>query len=274
MKRFWMALVLGMLVLGVVGCATTTLHEGNYTTTAYNDAENGDLIPLDNDLPPVRKIIYEVDAEYDVDDLEEAAAFLASILETDEWYDRETRQTSVYLFDVRVRTDRLDMFLQALAAEYELMTFSKVGTDISVQYQDMTNRVLALETQLARLMELYETASLSDMIVINREISEIEIDLAQLQGSLNQFDSLVEYSEVHIRFYGDTLITKSPFFNRMWTTFVGGWEAVVAFFDGLFIALAAVFPFAIVFGIPGTLIYIRVRRRKKQKLEALKQKQA
>lgn len=274
MKRFWMVLLLGMLMLGVIGCAATMPGGENITTTAYNDAENGDLIPLDNDLPPVRKIIYEVDAVYDVDDLEEAAAFLASILETDEWYDRETRQTSVYLFDVRVRTDRLDLFLQALAAEYELMTFSKVGTDISVQYQDMTNRVLALETQLARLMELYETASLSDMIVINREISEIEIDLAQLQGSLNQFDSLVEYSEVHIRFYGDTLITKSPFFNRMWTTFVGGWEAVVAFFDGLFIALAAVFPFAIVFGIPGTLIYIRVRRRKKQKLEALKQKQA
>lgn len=273
MKRIWISLMLGLLVLGFTGCAA--MEPGGQTvTTAYNDnADYGDLIPLEDEGTPERKIIYEVDAVYDVDDLDEAAVFLESILESDEWYDRETRQTSVFSFDVRVRTERLDLFLQALSEEFELMTFTKVGTDISLQYQDMTNRVLVLETQLARLLELYESASLSDMIVINREIAEIEVDLAQLEGSLNQFDSLVEYSEVHIHFYGDTLITRSPFFNRLWTTFVAGWEGVVAFFDGFFIVLAAVFPFAVVFGIPGTVIFLKIRKRNKQKLAELKSKQ-
>lgn len=269
MKRILRTLLLGLALFGMIGCA---MSEGGLTTSP-NNVFDGDLVLLDNDAVPVRKIIYKVDVEYDVDDLNEAAAFLQSIMESDEWMDKEVRGERVYGFDARVKTERLDLFLNALNGVFEMMTYQKVGTDISLQYQDMSNRVLALQTQLDRLLVLYESASLSDMIVINREISEIEIELAQLEGRLNHYDSLVEYSEVHIRFYGDALITKSPFFNRLWTTFVAGWGSVVDVFDGLFIVLAAVFPFAVVFGIPGAMFIIRIRKRKLQKLENLTKSQ-
>lgn len=264
MKRLWMGLVLGLMMIGIAGCSMPT----NELTTAPNNEFDGDLVLLDNDAAPVRKIIYEVDVEYDVDDLNEAASFLQSIMQSDEWMDKEVRGEQVYVFDARIKTERLDLFLNALNGEFELMTYQKVGTDISLQYQNMSNRVLALQTQLDRLLVLYESASLSDMIVINREISEIEVELAQLQGSLNQFDSLVEYSEVHIRLYGEALITRSPFFNRLWTTFIAGWGAVVDVFDGLFIVLAAVFPFAVVFGGPAAFIFIRAKRKRRMKISS------
>jgi hypothetical protein len=262
MKRLWRTLLLGLALFGMICCA---MSEGGLTTSPSNEFD-GDLVLLDNDAVPVRKIIYEVDVEYDVDDLNEAAAFLQSIMESDEWMDREVRGERVSVFDARIKTERLDLFLGALNGEFEMMTYQKVGTDISLQYQDMSNRVLALQTQLDRLLVLYDSASLSDMIVINREVSEIEIELAQLEGSLNQYDSLVEYSEVHIRFYGDALITKSPFFNRLWTTFVAGWGGVVDVFDGLFMVLAAVVPFAIVFGGPAVFFVVRAKRKRRLKM--------
>jgi hypothetical protein len=263
MKRFVVALLLGWTFFGMMGCAMS--DEG--LTTNPNNEQNGELELLNDGGTPNRKIIYVVNVEYDVENLSDAAAFLISIMESDEWMDKEVRGVKFYVFDARIKTERLDQFLSMLNESFEMMTYQKQGTDISLQYQDMSNRILALQTQLDRLLALYQTASLSDMIVINREISQIEIELVRLQGNLNRFDSLVEYSEVHIRFYGDTIITRSPFFNRLWTTFVSGWEGVVAFIDGFFIVLAAVFPFAIVFGIPGTWLFIRIRNRKRKRLE-------
>jgi hypothetical protein len=245
------------MVLGMIGCSSEM-------ELTQPDNESGiDVILLENNTVPERKIIYEVDVTYDVEELSEAATFLASLLQEGEWFDREVMQTNVYYYDVRIKTERLDEFIAALNERYEVMTYQKVGTDISLEYQDAANRILALETQLTRLLELYDTASLSDMIVINREISNIEVELAELQGTLNEFDSLVEYSEIHLRFYGNTIITRSPFFNRLLSAFVDGWNGVVSFIDGFFIVVAAVLPFAIVFGIPGFFLVVRIRKHRR-----------
>jgi hypothetical protein len=252
-------LILGFLMLLLlVGCSAQMV-----TTVLNSEVENNDIILLENEDIPDRKIIYEVEVSYDVEDLDEAAALLDSMIEADEWFDREVMQDTTYYFLVRVKTERLDAFIEALSDEYVLIGYQKVGTDISVQYQDMTNRVLSLEAQLARLLVLYNTASLSEMLLINEQMSDIEVELANLQGSLNQFDSLADYSEVNIRFFGRAIVTKSPFFNRIGSAFVDGVEAVISFFDGLFIVLASVIPFAIVFGIPGYFIIVNIKKRRR-----------
>lgn len=252
-------LILGFLMLLLlVGCSAPMM-----TTVLNNEVENNDIILLENEDIPDRKIIYEVEVSYDVEDLDEAAALLDSMIEADEWFDREVMQDTTYYFLVRVKTERLDAFIEALSDEYVLIGYQKVGTDISVQYQDMTNRVLSLEAQLARLLVLYNTASLSEMLLINEQMSDIEVELANLQGSLNQFDSLADYSEVNIRFFGRAIVTKSPFFNRIGSAFVDGVEAVISFFDGLFIVLASVIPFAIIFGIPGYFIIVNIKKRRR-----------
>jgi len=257
MKKLIIIMSLVFMVLGLIGCSA------EMDSTQLGNENEFNLVLLENNTVPERKIIYEVDVTYDVEELSEAATFLASLLEDGEWFDREVLQTNVYSYDVRIKTERLEEFIAALNERYEVMTYQKVGTDISLEYQDAANRILALETQLTRLLELYETASLSDMIVINREIANIEVELAELHGTLNEFDSLVEYSEIHLRFYGNTIITRSPFFNRLLGAFVDGWNGVVSFIDGFFIVVAAVLPFAIVFGVPGFFVIVRIRKHRR-----------
>ena len=43
---------------------------------------------------------------------------------------------------------------------------------------------------------MYADASMDDMILINKRISEIDLLLGELQGDLNRYDSLIEYSTV------------------------------------------------------------------------------
>jgi len=125
---------------------------------------------------------------------------------------------------------------------------------------------LALEAQLARLIELYDQASLSEMITINREISNIEVELQELNGTLNEFDSLAEYSEVVLKFYGSTIVSNSPFFNRLGNAFLDGWNGLISFFDGMFIVIATIFPFALLIGVIVFIVLVVYRKKKARKI--------
>jgi hypothetical protein len=214
-----------------------------------NDFSNeNDEIRLTADDVPERKIIYTVDATYDVRNLSESVETLKGLLNSDEWFDSEYIGSSRAEFTLRIKTDRLDIFTELVKDEFQVRSFSKQGRDVSLQYQDKTNRITSINLQITRLQELYEEASLSDMITINSQLASLEVELMRLQGELSVFDSLVDYSEVNITLYGSTIISRSPFFNRLGNGFVNGFIAVVSVLDGLAIALVSVIPFIAVFG--------------------------
>ena len=258
------------LIYGLCACCLLIMlyscSDQHYDSDAYEGDENSTVI-LANGTTPERKIIYTVNISFDVDKLEDASIQLRSMIEADEWFDSESESSNQYAYTIRVKTTRLDAFINQLKEDYTLRTYEKNGTDISIEYQDTTNRILALEAQMARLLILYENASLSEMIEINAQISEIEVELQSLEGTLNQFDSLVEYSEVYLVFYGSTVVSKSPFFNRLANGFIDGFKALISFFDGFVMVFATVLPFVVVFGgvgLGGYFIY------KKQHLKGKK----
>jgi len=258
MKRSLFGFIIVMILVLLFGCS-------EQPTPGGTDQDFDDIVAFADETSPERKIIYEVDIAFDVRDLETASDTLDGLLEADEWFDREVIMASYRSYVIRVKTERLDAFVEALQDAFTLRSFSKVGTDISLQYQDTTNAILSLEAQLARLLELYEQATLAEMIIINEQMSDVEVELASLQGTLNQFDSLAEYSEVTLSFYGSSVLTKSPFFNRLGNAFVDGFEGLLAFFDGLFIVLATVFPFLVIFVGAGVGIGLVLKKRKAKK---------
>jgi len=215
-----------------------------------------------DETSPVRKIMYEVDIALNVTDLAEASDFLKAQLSSDEWFDREEISSTSGNYIIRVRTDRLDDFVEILKDEFSLRSYSKVGTDISLDYQDAANKIISLEAQLERLLELYDESTLSDMIQINEQISDVEVEIDTLQGELNQFDSLVDYSVINLRFYGSIVETDSPFFNRIGEAFVTGFNGLISFFDGFFIVIAIIIPFVVVFGGVGVGVFVIIKKRK------------
>lgn len=256
-KRILILFVTLFLAFGLFSCSEAITDGYDYSLN-----EDDDLEPLADETTPERKIVYEVDASYDVADLEEADAFVRAQMGTDEWFDREVVTATSRTYVARIKTERLDEFVAALRGEFTVRSYSKVGTDISLDYDDAANRILALEAQLARLLELYDAATIDEMIEINEQISDIEVELQELNGELNRFDSLVEYSEVTIKLYGSSVTTDSPFVNRFLNAFVDGFQALVGFFDGLLIVIAAVAPFLMAAGVVVVVVWLFARRRK------------
>ncbi|MGB4180528.1 MAG: DUF4349 domain-containing protein [Bacilli bacterium] len=84
-----------------------------------------------------------------------------------------------------------------------------------MQYQDTENKINSLLAEKDRLNELYADASMNDMILINQRISEIDLLLGELQGDLNRYDSLIEYSTVTLTIRASKKASDAPFGKRL-----------------------------------------------------------
>ena len=248
MKKTLYVLVLMIFLLIFSACSA----ENDYIDNTPDD--NEEIVLTASDIPE-RKIIYTVNSSFDVNDINQSVATLKTLVNSDEWFDLEEIGSTSATFTVRIKTERLDEFTSQLKENFQVRSFTKQGKDISLQYQDKTNRIASIHLQITRLQELYAEASLSDMIIINQQLSDLEVELLNLEGELSLFDSLVEYSEVNISFYGSLVVTRSPFFNRLANGFVNGGKAVLMLLDGLAIVLVHIAPFALVFGPIGFGIY-------------------
>jgi len=266
-------LALSLIAIGFIfftGCSQSVVTLNDNTESGYNDSYSYNLLALDDETTPERKIIYKADVSFDVRNLEESSDTLIGLMNSDEWFDEVVMNSTYHYYVIRIKTDRLDDFIESLKDEFTLRSYQLVGTDISLQYQDASNRILSLEAQLARLIELYDQATLSEMIIINEQISDIEVELQELEGTLSQFDSLAEYSEVVLKFYGSSVVSESPFFNRLGNAFLDGWNGLISFFEGFFIVIATIFPFALLIGSIVIVVLVSYRKKIKQK-KALKE---
>jgi hypothetical protein len=233
-----------------------------------DDHQEQDSVNLNEGSSPVRKIIYKAELTFYTSNLEEAIVETKALLQNDEWADIESISERSAQFTFRVKTERLDDILKQLNEQYKVTQVNKTATDISLNYQDKSDRIVALEIQRTRLLELYDVASFSDMILIAEQMSNIEAEIMKLEGELNQFDSLVDYSELRVFIYVSVTAEQLGFFQRVFHAFENGVLAVVSILDGLVIAIATVIPIAIVFVPAGYLVYRLIRyfdNRKKPK---------
>lgn len=234
-------------------------------------SENTDNPSVQLDVTtPDRKIMYSAEATLYVGDIEQTVEQIRSMLEADEWFDSENYSSSSGYLVIRVKTANLDAFLDILKADYTVTNYLKSATDISLQYQSTQNRIDSYNAERDRLLLLYENASLSDMITINSRIAAIDLALGELQGTLNSYDSLVDYSKVTLTLHPENIGSHLPFGTRIIDGFISGFNALLSFFDGLVIVIVTILPFAIVF-VPGGFgiykLYQRYERKKKEKNE-------
>lgn len=268
MKKFKFLLITLMLVMLFVfsGCAS----ESNYDKSPGGPGigDNDDQVEeIASESSVNRKIIYTVRADISTKNLTETYKSIKKSLQADEWMDSESiTRTTIYL-TIRVKSSRLDEFVNSFSNYGEVGNYNKESKDISLTYQNYENRVASLEAERARLNELYETASMNDMIQINRRISEIDLEIGQLTGELNKFDSLSDYSEVYLRIYEHEIIKEPSFGGAIGNAFRDGWDAVVSILKFLVIALSALTPFLVIFVPVGGGLYFILKYNKKRKVK-------
>ncbi|MDF2700599.1 MAG: hypothetical protein K0Q49_2158 [Haloplasmataceae bacterium] len=262
-KLSFVFLLICLLIL--VGCKSK--REG----FDQSDETEDTLVELENSTP-IRKIIYKVNADLTTNNLTESVTKIKDQLYDDEWLDSEVISENRASLVIRVKTERLDDFINSITQSYDVSNFNKTATDISLTYQDKSNLLLTYQTERERLLELYVDASLSDMILINNRFSEIDIEIGKLQGELNQFDSLVDYSEVRLNLYYSKDSDILPIGRRILNAFSDGLSSLVTFFDILIIVLATLVPWTIVIAPAVYGVYYFRKHDKKKKISTKDEK--
>lgn len=261
----------------LVGCSgnSSDSNKGfdNYPNGGGADyIEDSDISEDGEDTPTLseRKIIYKVFTNFYSHDVGAFINKVKSNMEADEWYDSEVVRDNGYsTIVVRIKTARLDSFLNAISSGEKLTYIERTGTDISLSYQEAENKLNALKAEHSQLVTLMGSATkMDDIIKIRSRLTELELDIGNLEGTLNRYDSLVDYSTVTINVNKVNVEEAESFGNRISRVFKSAWKALGDFFKWLGVAIVAVFPFAIVIlpiaaGITALVIILKKRKNRK-----------
>ncbi|MGW1671541.1 DUF4349 domain-containing protein [Streptomyces sp. NPDC002324] len=175
--------------------------------------------------------------------VETVGGFVGSESTTRDGKDRE--RTRVVL---RVPSEKYEQVLGELEGTGTLVERKTKAEDVTDQVVDVESRIRTQRASVARIRELMDRAGkLSDVVTLEGELSSRQADLESLLGrqkSLKDRTSLatitLSLSETAVK-KADKADDEPGFLDAL----AGGWNAFVAVFRWLAMALAAILPFAV-----------------------------
>jgi len=158
-------------------------------------------------LPENTKVILTGELELETKEFDAAVqAVDALVEELGGWYEsRSVNQGGWYRSVdavIRVPVGNFEALMER-AGEAAHKVRSNMGQqDVSEVYYDNEARLATQRTKLERLQTLLAQAeSMEDIIALESAISETELEIEYLTGSLRKYDSLVNYSTVNLSLY-------------------------------------------------------------------------
>ena len=157
-----------------------------------------------SNLPENVKLIYRANidmesTEFDkaLEGLNELVASLGGYYENSELNNYSTYRRGYYV--VRLPSENFEAFCSAVGGLAQINSLSRSAEDVSEKYYDLESRLATQQTKLARLQELLKQAEdMEDIITLESAISDTELTIENLTGSLRKYDSLVGYATVNI----------------------------------------------------------------------------
>jgi len=172
--------------------------------SGYSGTDGDALDPMSTALPEGVKMIYSASLTLETTEFDQAVQQLSQLMqdcggwvESSQLYNYNSYREAAYTF--RVPAEQFSPFCQQAGELCTLRDIRRSGEDVSERYYDSESRLATQRTKLTRLQELLAKAeSMEDIITLESAISETELAIEQLTGTLRHYDSLVGYSTVNV----------------------------------------------------------------------------
>ena len=231
-------------------------------------------------VPANAKIIYTADMSLETKVFDEAQQALEDVVNELGGYfeSRSVNQGGHYRSldcTVRVPVKNFITFLDRAGETAHVTNRSEYLEDVSEAYYDQEARLATQRIKLERLQELLGKAeNMADIITIESAISETELQIEYLTGSLRQYDSQINYSTVSIylrEVYRLSTDEEAPvtFGDRIASAFSSGLSSGVANLDdfAIFVARNWLSLLILIAVIAAAVLFFR-RRRSRKKMAA------
>ena len=252
-------------------------------TSESASTANAPEIPMNQKL--VRKIWLEAETD-DLDTLltqvDEKLASLSGYAEKRQVYHGSTRYTRSRTAELtlRIPVAQLDQFVDQVTGLANITSSNETADDITLTYVATQSRVSALQTEHDRLLELLAKAeNMSDLLQIEKRLTEVRADLEEVTSKLKLYDNMVAYGTVYltlseVKEYTDVTEPETVW-QRIGKGFMSSLKGLGNFFTELFVFVVVGLPYFVVLGvvITAVVLVIRFRRRKAQKKNRTEQKE-
>ncbi|WP_055714223.1 DUF4349 domain-containing protein [Streptomyces torulosus] len=147
---------------------------------------------------------------------------------------------------LRVPTEKYEEVLTALAGTGKLIERKAKAEDVTEQVVDVESRITTQRASVARIRELMDRATkISDVVTLEGELSTRQADLESLLARQKSLKDRTSLATVKLSL-SETAVKKADKDDEpgFVDALAGGWNAFVAVFRWLGMALAAILPFA------------------------------
>ncbi len=183
----------------------------------------------------------------------------------------DVRDSRNAYYSIKVPAASYSDFLADLNDVGQILNLSEQSEDLTSQVIDVEARLESLERQEARLLALLdETGELSDLILIQDQLAQVQYEIESYLGQQRALQGLISYSTISIDIAEVKQLSDVPqedtYFSQLASTFQDSLYFTVEFFQDLSLMLIRLMPLWILMLAVLIIVFIIVRvNRKKRK---------
>jgi len=170
---------------------------------------------------------------------------------------------------IRIPVDQLDGFVDHVKGATNIVNYTEKADDITLSYVATQSRITALETEQARLLELLAKAEdMSDLLQIEKRLTEVRTELEQVTSQLRLYDNWVDYGTVNLSVTEVQEFTVVVEEETVWQRIASGlkenWESLCEAMTNLFVFVVTSLPMLLPIGAAAllTLLVVKLANRK------------
>jgi hypothetical protein len=258
--------IIAFILIVIAGCASN-MSEPAPTPPYNNESESPDSGIVDSEVvvnPTNRKVLYDIDIKINTSDFDQTLRDLKAAI-NDENANHWTKSADISAegdnktarYIIKVETEHLNTFLDAMPNLGTVSSETIRTEDITYDYASTEAKISALEAEKAYYLELMEQPAVASSVSLMRSymdiVSDINEELSIYNQALTQYDSALDFSTITITVtynapYIAPEVVEEPeitFGERIKRVFVGSYNVLMTILKGLLVAIAAIFPFAV-----------------------------
>ena len=178
---------------------------------------------------------------------------------------------------IRIPKDKLDEFVAHVGKESNITSSNETSDDVTLTYVAVQSRMTALQKEEARLLELIDkAANLSELLELEKRLTELRTDLENVTSQLLLYDNLVDFGTIEISISEVQKLTpvqEPGFFNRIGSGFMESLRNLWTFLKELAIFLVVASPYLVTIGAVAFVIVLIIRLSIRRKRAAKSKKQ-
>lgn len=292
MKRMRiLTLLLAILLITTLFAGCAKAPNKNHVGSAGDYYEGGNQKPESNlsgstalspDVADDRKLIRTVNLTAETEDMDVLLSLVAGriaelggYVESRDVYNGSQNSASnrQATLKIRIPADKMDAFITDVDGASNIVSFAESAEDVTMQYVATESHLKVLQAEEERLLQfLSEAKSVSEMLEIEKRLTDVRAELETVTNQLNTYANLVSYGTVHLRInevkeYTVVEEEDPTLWQRISSGFVDGVKNVGKILEGLLVVVVSVFPYLVIPGIVVTIVLLAFRKAEKKKMK-------